>query len=432
MILPSINAANDENILTVLNDSNAYLEEIKSIVINDQTSSLLSINQETLEEIKQILNKQVDYTLSSRLEQKAQQRRDQEKEQSMFPVPFQEQQPAQTIPEINQTTEAVGVIPVQKLVDTIQTLINTVQAAQPGTVNNIQAAPPGTVNNIQALSSPVADNVPLLRDNLPSEGSSSVVNNVVENQKEIAKLTEKTSNQVLLNQDKLGEIETNTEDLKKLDEIISILKAQVKLEKRAAELQRIQLENEKNARLEDMLESNRRQEVSPVETSQVLSRSDQRDSNSSSGNSFLKMLGLGVAGALGSLGIIGLGTILGKEIGEFLGENIGDALTMLGVDPAFGDAISKVLTENTAGIIQSFGLARLLLGRGIPGVIAFSLYKMLGLPDLTDPEVLEGLREDIADAFGDNVAEVFDKTTDVVARSNKGAFWGAIQVESRD
>jgi hypothetical protein len=69
MILPSINAANDENILTVLNDSNAYLEEIKSLVINDQTSDLLSINQETLDEIKQIPYKKANKIAIKKIEE---------------------------------------------------------------------------------------------------------------------------------------------------------------------------------------------------------------------------------------------------------------------------------------------------------------------------------------------------------------------------
>lgn len=393
-------AANDENILSVLNESSSFLEEIRTTVLSDRTNDLLSLNQETLDQIRQILSNQVDSPVSS----------------------------------IGVRTLTTSVapdsrVPAATLVPDAQTpiLVPDAQVVADPTATLVPDAQVPTATVIRG------ENVTVIQDSqtvtpaqITAPGQAPVINQLITSTQETADNVKDNTAVVSSNDGKLTEIENNTQDLKSLDEIKEILAGQLELEKRAAELQRIQIENEKNARLEDMLESKRRQNVSPVETSQVLSRSEQRDSDSSSGNSFLRMLGVGVASALGSIGIIGLGAILGKQVGKFLGDNIAAALTTLGVDPAFGDAIGDVLTKNTAGVIKSFGLARLLLGRGIPGIIAFGLYKMLGLPDLTDPEVLEGVREDIVDAFGDTVAEAFDKTTDVVAQSYKGALAGGI------
>lgn len=225
---------------------------------------------------------------------------------------------------------------------------------------------------------------------------------------------------------------------KTLDEIKEILDGQLELEKTANELQRIQIENEENARIEEMLERERAQR-------RLLAREERQirsGGGEQGGSSFLNMLGLGAgagvagAGIMAALrtglsaglknaakggGVLALASVFGDEIGSFLGENVRDALIELGADAEFAQTIDDYLTSETKDTVAAAGLSKIILGKFRYGLIAKLLVDYLGIPDLRNEDVQKEISDNIEREFGIELAKKFDTGVDIATRSGEGA-----------
>jgi hypothetical protein len=270
------------------------------------------------------------------------------------------------------------------------------------------------------------------------ENNSSIVKSLNENADRLEEIK-----QITISGPTTGLLSLNQQTL---DEIKILLSSQLDLDKQAAELQRLQLENQENAQRENELEAERAARLARESAARQAAMQGGTGATASAGggNWLATALGIGrgaaaagglvaalKTGLLTTLGnvtkgglLVGLGNMFGDEIGKFLGENVATALNQLGLNDAFGNKIGDFLTEKAGGIITDAGWSKILFGRTLPGIIASTLVQSFGLPSLSEKGFMDEVGVKIGEYFGEGVAEAVDKATSTIGAGSGGALLG--------
>lgn len=231
-----------------------------------------------------------------------------------------------------------------------------------------------------------------------------------------------------------------------LDDIKLLLSNQLDLDKKAAELQRLQIENQENAQRENELEAERAARLARESAARQAAMQGGTGATASAGRGNWLATALGIGGGAAAAGglvaalrsglastlgnvfrgglLIGLGDMFGDEIGKFLGENVATVLDNLGTDPAFNAKIGDYLKEQTGPLMQAGGWSKLLFGKARYGLIAQVLVDFLGLPDLTNPAIVDEIANNIEQEFGAKAANLFGGTIETIGEGATGALVG--------
>ena len=141
---------------------------------------------------------------------------------------------------------------------------------------------------------------------------------------------------------------------------------------------------------------------------------------------FAPTLAAGLSSALRGGGLIALSDMFGDSIGSFLGENVGQVLGDLGVDPAFATKMDTLLTERTGSMMAAGGWSKLLFGKARYGIIADGVAGFLGLGSLSDPNTIEEISNKIEEYTSPVIADMFDTAADTVKKGGEGLFAGSM------